>query len=358
MSLDRFAREPLTFGPSPLQPLPRLSRALGGDVEIWAKRDDCNSGLAYGGNKTRKLEFLVPDARAKGCDTLVSIGGTQSNHTRQVAAVAARCGFRCHLIQGTWVDWDDPHYPRGGNLLLSRVLGADIEISREPFGIGIRESWEAALETLRRRGAKPYAIPAGASDHPLGGLGYAAFAEELLAQEMELGFAFDWLIVASGSGSTQAGMVAGMAKAGRARRVVGIDITARPAETRNAVWKIAQQTAEQIGLGRPLEEDEVVLEEAYAAPAYGIPAPGTLAAIRLAAREEGLLTDPVYEGKSMQALIDMVRRGRFAAGARVLYVHLGGVPALDAYASVLGDLPADQADPSGCARRPARLLPS
>ncbi len=331
MSLADFPRHPLTFGPSPIEPLPRLSANLGGGVEIWAKREDCNAGLAYGGNKTRKLEYLVPDARAKGCDTLVSIGGIQSNHTRQVAAVAAKTGFRCHLVQGTWVDWQGPHYHDLGNILLSRVMDATTEISTEPFGIGIKESWEAALQRLRDAGAKPYAIPAGASDHPLGGLGYAAFAEELLAQEAELGFAFDYLITASGSGSTQAGMVAGLAKVGRARKVIGIDITARAEDTRAMVLKIARQTAEQIELGREIDAGEVVLEEGYAAPVYGVPSDETIAAIRLAARLEGLMTDPVYEGKSMQALIDLVRRGRFPAGSKVLYVHLGGVPAIDAY---------------------------
>lgn len=331
MALKDFPREALTFGPSPLHPLPRLSAALGGQVEIWAKRDDCNSGLAYGGNKTRKLEYLVPDARAKGCDTLVSIGGIQSNHTRQVAAVAAKTGFRCHLIQGTWVPWEGQFYHQVGNILLSRIMDARTAISEEPFGIGIKESWEAALSKLRAEGAKPYPIPAGASDHPLGGLGYAAFAEELLAQERDLGFAFDFLITASGSGSTQAGIVAGLAKVGRAQSVLGIDITARPKETRAAVMKIAQQTAEKIDLGRALAAEEVVLDEGYAAPAYGIPAPETLEAIRLAARLEGLLTDPVYEGKSMQALIDKVRAGAFPTGSRLLYVHLGGAPALDAY---------------------------
>ncbi len=331
MALNDFSREPLTLGPSALEPLLRLSEALGGSVEIWAKRDDCNSGLAYGGNKTRKLEYLIPDARAQGCDTLVSIGGIQSNHTRQVAAVAAKTGFRCHLIQGTWVDWDGPLYHEIGNILLSRILDAQTVISEEPFGIEIKESWEAALDGLRAKGAKPYAIPAGASDHPLGGLGYAGFVEELLDQERALGFAFDYLIVASGSGSTQAGMVAGLAKVGRAQRVIGIDITAKPKETRATVWKIACQTAEQIDLGRDLRDEEVVLDEDYAAPTYGIPAPETLEAIRLAARLEGLLTDPVYEGKSMQALIDKVRKGAFPSGSRVLYVHLGGAPALDAY---------------------------
>ncbi len=156
----------MIFGPGALEPLPRLSVELDGSVEIWAKREDCNSGLTYGDNETRKLEYLVPDARQQGCDNLVSIGGIQSNHTRQVAAVAAKTGFRCHLIQVTWVDWQGPHYHELGNILLSRIMDAETEISKEPFGIGLKESWEAALEGLRAEGARPYPIPAGASDHP------------------------------------------------------------------------------------------------------------------------------------------------------------------------------------------------
>ena len=190
MDLARFPRHPLTFGPTPLEPLPRLSAYLGGKVEIWAKREDCNSGLAFGGNKIRKLEYLVPDILAQGCDTLVSIGGVQSNHTRQVAAVAAKLGLKCHLIQGSWVDWPDGAYDRVGNIQLSRILGAAIEFSHEDFSIALKESWAKGVEAVRRAGGKPYGIPAGASDHPLGGLGYVGFAEELRAQERDLGFPF------------------------------------------------------------------------------------------------------------------------------------------------------------------------
>jgi 1-aminocyclopropane-1-carboxylate deaminase len=331
MDLARFPRHPLTFGPTPLEPLPRLSAHLGGGVEIWAKREDCNSGLAFGGNKIRKLEYLVPDILAQGCDTLVSIGGVQSNHTRQVAAVAAKLGLKCHLIQGTWVDWPDGLYDRTGNLQLSRILGASIEFSREDFSIALKESWQRAVEAVRRAGGKPYGIPAGASDHPLGGLGYAGFVEELCAQERALGFQFDAIITASGSGSTQAGMVAGFAERDRARQVIAIDITARPTETRAMVKRIAERTGEMLGLTRAIGDEDIVLVEDYAYPAYGLPSPETLDAIRLAGRLEGLVTDPVYEGKSMQAMIEMVRAGRFPVGARLLYVHLGGAPALSAY---------------------------
>jgi 1-aminocyclopropane-1-carboxylate deaminase len=179
MSLSDFPRRPLLFGPSPVHPLERLSARLGG-ARIWAKRDDCNSGLAFGGNKTRKLEYLVPDALAQGADTLVSIGGVQSNHTRQVAAVAARLGLKAVLVQESWVDWPDPVSDRVGNILLSRIMGADVRLVDAGFGIGFKTSWEQALEDVRAAGGTPYAIPAGASDHRLGGLGFANWAWRLL----------------------------------------------------------------------------------------------------------------------------------------------------------------------------------
>jgi 1-aminocyclopropane-1-carboxylate deaminase len=331
MNLDRFERHSLTFGPTPLEPLRSLSRHLGGKVEIWAKREDCNSGLAFGGNKLRKLEYLVPDALAKGCDTLVSIGGVQSNHTRLVAAVAAKLGMKCRLVQGSWVDWPDAVYDRVGNIQLSRILGAEIEFSAEDFNIAIRDSWRDAVQAVERTGGKPYGIPAGASDHPLGGLGYARFAEELRSQERDLGFRFDQIVVASASGSTQAGMVVGFKEDGRASQVIGIDVTARPADTRAVIRRIAENTGDLVGLGVPISDADITLSEAYAYPAYGVPSDETLEAIRLCARLEGMITDPVYEGKSMQAVIDLVRKGEFAARSKVLYVHLGGAPALSAY---------------------------
>ena len=337
MHLDRFPRHPLTFGPSPIEPLKRLSAHLGGKVEIWAKRDDCNSGLAFGGNKTRKLEYLVPDALAQGCDTLVTIGGVQSNHTRQVAAVAAKLGLKCRLVQESWVTWPDAVYDRVGNILLSRIMGAEVELVNEPFAIGIKQSWENALDDVRRRGGKPYAIPAGASDHPLGGLGYVGFAEEVRAQEKQLGFAFDYVIVCSVTGSTHAGMVVGFAADGRASKVIGIDASAKPAETRAAVLKIARRTAEMVGLNRPIEAADVTLNEDYAYPEYGIASAETLAAIRLGGRLEAMPTDPVYEGKSLQGMIDLIQRGEIPAGSRVLYAHLGGVPALNGYGALFKD---------------------
>src|SRR3954463_11492356 len=191
VSIADFDRVPLLFGPSPVHRLERLTEHLGGQVELWAKREDCNSGLAYGGNKTRKLEYLAAEALAQGCDTLVSIGGVQSNHTRQVAAVAAHLGLACVLVQEHWVDWDDPGYETVGNILLSRIMGADVRLSDAGFDIGFRQSWEEALRDVRERGGTPYPIPAGASDHPLGGHGFAGWAGEVADPEAELGPFFD-----------------------------------------------------------------------------------------------------------------------------------------------------------------------
>ena len=333
MPLNDFPRYQLTFGPSPVHPLERLTAHLGG-ARIWAKREDCNAGLAYGGNKVRKLEYLVPDALAQGADTLVSIGGVQSNHTRQVAAVAARLGLKAVLVQEHWVDWPDVAYDRVGNIQLSRIMGADVRLVDAGFGIGVKPSWELALEEVRERGGVPYPIPAGASDHRLGGLGFASWADEVREQERELGVFFDTIVVCSVTGSTQAGMIAGFAGQDRPRRVIGIDASARLGETRAQVAKIARATAELIGLGRELREDEITVLAGWAGERYGVPDQPTLDAIRLLGRLEGVIADPVYEGKSMAGLIDLVRDGEIGKDSTVLYAHLGGQPALSAYGSL------------------------
>src|SRR5689334_1535088 len=311
MSLDDFPRVPLMFGPSPIHPLERLTEHLGG-ARLWAKRDDCNSGIAFGGNKTRKLEYLAADALEQGCDTLVSIGGVQSNHTRQVAAVSARLGLKCVLVQESWVDWPDVTYDRVGNILMSRLCGAEVRLVKAGFGIGFKESWEQALADVEERGGKPYAIPAGASDHPLGGLGFAGWAREVAEQEQALGVEFDTVIVCSVTGSTQAGMVAGFALEDKGRRVIGIDGSAKPAETHEQVLRIARDTARKIGLERELGPDDVILDERYHAGTYGIPDGTTLDAMRTGARLEAMITDPVYEGKSLAGMLDLVRRGEIA----------------------------------------------
>jgi 1-aminocyclopropane-1-carboxylate deaminase len=330
MSIHDFPRYPLLFGPSPIHPLDRLTEHLGG-ARIWAKREDVNSGLAYGGNKTRKLEYLVPDAIAQGADTLVSIGGVQSNHTRQVAAVAAKIGMKAVLVQEAWVDWPDSVNDKVGNILLSRIMGAEVRLDAAGFDIGFRDSWQQALDDVRDRGGVPYAIPAGASDHRLGGLGFANWAYEVQAQEAELGVFFDTIVVCSVTGSTQAGMIAGFAGQDRPRTVIGIDASAKIEPTRAQVARIARNTAALIDLGRELTDDEIIVREGWAGELYGIPVQSTIDAIRLTGSLEGMIIDPVYEGKSMDGLIDLVKSGEIPATSNVLYAHLGGQPALNAY---------------------------
>ena len=333
MAITDFERYPLTFGPSPIQRLPRLTAHLGG-AQIWAKREDVNSGLAFGGNKTRKLEYFIPEAIAQGADTLVSIGGYQSNHTRQVAAVAAKLGMKARLVQENWVEWPDPLSDRVGNILLSRIMGADVRLDSAGFDIGIRSSWESAIEEVKAAGGTPYAIPAGGSDHRLGGLGFANWAYEVEQQERELGVFFDTIVVCTVTGSTHAVMIAGFAGQERPRRVIGIDASATLQKTRDQVERIARNTAEVIGLGRELRDEEINVMEGWAGDLYGIPVDSTLEAIRLGASLEAMITDPVYEGKSLAGLIDLVKSRDIPATSNVLYAHLGGQLALNAYSGL------------------------
>jgi 1-aminocyclopropane-1-carboxylate deaminase len=220
------------------------------------------------------------------------------------------------------------------DIQLSRIMGADVRLVRSEFGIGFKESWEQALADVERVGGRPYAIPAGASDHELGGLGFARWAGEVAEQERELGVFFDTIVVCSVTGSTQAGMVAGFAAQETERRVIGIDGSAKPVETREQVARIARATAALIEAGRELRDGEIILDERYHAGTYGIPDAQTVEAIRTAARLEGMITDPVYEGKSMAGMIDLVARGEIESTSNVLYAHLGGQPALSAYAAL------------------------
>jgi 1-aminocyclopropane-1-carboxylate deaminase len=333
MSIKDFDRYQLTFGPSPIHELPRMTAHLGG-AQIWAKREDVNSGLAYGGNKTRKLEYIIPDVLAQGADTLVSIGGVQSNHTRQVAAVAAKLGLKAVLVQEKWVDWDDPVNDKVGNILLSRIMGADVRLNPAGFDIGIRDSWQQAMGDVRAQGGKPYGIPAGASEHPLGGLGFANWADEVAQQEKDLGIFFDTIIVCTVTGSTHAGMIAGFAGQKRERRVIGIDASATLAKTRDQVARITRNTAALIGLDRAIRDDEITVLDGWAGDLYGIPVESTIEAITLSGQLEGMIIDPVYEGKSMAGLIDLVESREIDSGSNVLYAHLGGQPALNAYSSL------------------------
>ncbi len=329
--LEKFERYPLTFGPTPIEHLPRMTEALGGEVEIYAKREDCNSGLAMGGNKLRKLEYIVPDAIASNADTLVSIGGVQSNHTRMVAATAAKIGMKCVVVQEAWVPHEDAVYDRVGNILMTRLMGADSRIVEDGFDIGIRKSWEDAIQSVKDAGGKPYGIPAGASVHKYGALGYIGFAEEVRAQEAEMGIKFDYIVVCVVTGSTQAGMIVGFAKDDRADRVIGIDASGTLEQTRGQVRQIVDNAAELVELGRAVRDDEIVINPDYAYPAYGVPSHETNEAIRFAAQTEAMITDPVYEGKSMQGMMDLAKKGFFPSSSKVLYAHLGGAPALNGY---------------------------
>jgi 1-aminocyclopropane-1-carboxylate deaminase len=230
------------------------------------------------------------------------------------------------------VPHEDAVYDRVGNILLTRLMGADSRVTDDGFDIGIRKSWEDALQEVLDAGGRPYPIPAGASVHKLGGLGYVGFAEEVRAQEAELGFRFDYIVVCVVTGSTQAGMIVGFAADDRADRVIGIDASGTPEQTWAQVRQIVSNTAELVELGREVRDDEILINPDYAYPAYGVPSRETSEAIRFAARTEAMITDPVYEGKSMQGMMDLVNTGFFPEGSRVLYVHLGGAPALNGYA--------------------------
>lgn len=330
-ALDRHPRFPLAFLPTPLHPLDRLSERLGGP-RIWLKRDD-STGLAAGGNKVRKLEYLVADALAQGCDTLVTVGPVQSNHTRQTAAAAARAGLQCELVTKYWNRWGGQEYRRVGNPLLSRILGARpnlIEASGGRIRLDEEPEFLAVVDRLRAEGRKLYLIPAGASDHPLGGLGYARAASEIVAQAEAVGVRFKAVVHATSSGSTQAGLVAGLHALGVALPVVGIEVNGGADRTRAMVSRILLSTAERLGMSPP---DAVVeLVEGHAGEGYALPTEQARDAILLAARTEGVLLDPVYEGKGLAGLLALIAAGRFGPGDDVLFLHLGGTPALHAYA--------------------------
>ena len=341
---DPFAsipRYPLLLGPSPIHLLHRITDDLGGRVQVYAKRDDLVSGHAHGGSKIRKLEYLIADALASDCDTLISVGAVQSNHTRQVAAVAARLGLRARLVQEHWVDKLDPVYENIGNAHISKMMGAKVHIElRADSGVQRKDSLRVLLEECKKHGERPYFIPAGASDHPLGGLGFARWAFEVREQEKELGVMFDTIVACAATGSTMAGIVAGFKllekiyPEEKRRRLIGVDASAKPVETRAQILRIAKDTAAQIGLTEDdITEEDVVLDERYHAGAYGIPDMRTWDAIGYGARMEGIIMDPVYSGKSFAGLLDMIRNDEISGG-NVLYAFLGGQLALNAYSQL------------------------
>jgi L-cysteate sulfo-lyase len=328
MQLARFPRRRFVHAPTPLEPLARLGAALGGPT-LLVKRDDC-TGLALGGNKTRKLEFLVADALAQGADTLVTAGGVQSNHCRQTAAAAARHGLRCELVLARNVASNNLRYDRTGNVLLDRMFGAVVNFvgpdSEFPTEL------EIVAEAVRARGGRPYVIPIGGST-PIGALGYVACGQELLEQAAALGMIVDAVVHCSGSGGTQAGLLNGLA--GSAIPVIGVSCAAPAAEIEATVLALANATAAKLGSAVRFSPADVEVVDDFIGPGYGVPTPDMLEALDLCARLEGLLLDPVYTGKAMAGLIGLVRAGRFKPTDTVIFIHTGGVPALFAYEDTL-----------------------
>jgi D-cysteine desulfhydrase family pyridoxal phosphate-dependent enzyme len=324
MLTDALPRVRLAHLPTPLEELPRLSRALGGP-RLWVKRDD-QTGLATGGNKTRKLEFSVGEALRRGADTLVTLGAVQSNHARQTAAAAARCGLSCVLVLR-----GHPPAEATGNLLLDHLLGASVVFS----GDRDREDVAAeAVEGLRAAGKRPFLIPVGASDE-YGAPGFVAAMEELASQLAGRSLQVDHVVVASSSFGTQAGMCAGARLLGLPFRISGIAIDARAPEVRAGVADLASRTLRRMGRSEAVAVDEVVAHDAYLGGGYAVLGDPEREAILLAARTEGLLLDPVYTGRAMAGLVDLVRQGAFGPGETVLFWHTGGAVALHAYGEAL-----------------------
>jgi len=329
MHLPDFPRFPLVLATTPLEPLERLRKHLNGP-RLYIKRDDC-TGLALGGNKTRKLEFLIGEALQTGATAIISEGGLQSNHVRQTAAAAAKAGLPCHLVLNRNVPIDKPIYQSNGNLLLDRLLGAVTHMCAEGETRAARI--ETLLSELRSRGEVPYYIPTGGSTG-IGALGYAALMLELLQQARDLGITIDRIVVASSSGGTQAGLIVGRALAEADVPILGVDVDGEPDELLAMVQSVARDCAGKVGLRRDLPDSAFELVRDCAAPGYGLPNPGMIEAVTMLARLEAILLDPVYSGKAMAGLIGMIRQGRFGKDETVVFIHTGGVPALFAYADL------------------------
>lgn len=326
MKLARFARVRITHAPTPLEPMRRLTELLGGP-NLWIKRDDC-TGLATGGNKTRKLEYLMADALAQGADTVITQGATQSNHARQTAAIAARLGLQCHLILEDRTGYRHDDYRRSGNVFLDRLFGA--HLSEVAAGTNMDEAMAQLAGRLLAEGRKPYVIPGGGSN-AIGALGYVTCALELAEQANNAGLAIDRLVTATGSAGTQAGLLAGLEGARTGIPVLGIGVRAPKAAQEEKVFALAAQTAELLGVAGAVKRESVVANCDYVGEGYGVPTPGMIEAVTLVARSEGILLDPVYSGKAMAGLIDLVRKGQLRKGENVVFLHTGGAVGLYGY---------------------------
>ncbi len=332
-SLNSRPKADLALLPTPLHRLDNFARELK-LPELWVKRDDL-TGLEGGGNKTRKLEFLVGDAIASGCDMLVTAGAIQSNHTRQTAAAAARCNLKCALLHFGWTQDAGPLYRQSGNILLSSLMGADLYLDETERPIEDQSPLQAFIEKLQKDGHKPYLIPGGASEHRLGSLGYMACAAELVQQSLERDIHFDYVVHCTGSSSTQAGLVAGFAFLEQNTTVIGIADDNEVAIKRDRVFELANRALAELDSPARVRRADIEIIAADQS-GYGIAEPETLDVIRLLARSEGLVADPVYEGKALRGLQQLAAEGRFTANSRVLLMHLGGSPAVHAYANQFG----------------------
>ena len=325
MNLSVFPMVKLCHRPTVLEPLKRLSKILGGP-EIWIKRDDC-TGLSTGGNKTRKLEYLVGDALKNGADTLVTQGAVQSNHARQTAAAAAKLGLKCHILLERRIPDKLDEYERTGNVFLDKIHGATVEFRES--GIDMNAEGEAVSKQLSENGAKPYFIPGGGSN-AVGALGYVSCALELISQFNVNSIEFDCLIHATGSTGTQAGLVSGLSALSSELPVLGISVRQNRERQIDAVWNLVKKTVEKLN-NIDIQRDKILVDDHYVGKGYAIPTDGTLEAIDLLAKTEGILLDPVYSGKAMAGLIDMVRKGDFKNNEKILFLHTGGSAALFAY---------------------------
>ncbi|TAK06722.1 MAG: D-cysteine desulfhydrase [Rhizorhabdus sp.] len=332
MLLDRFPRVALAHRPTPLEALPRLSDRLGGP-RILVKRDDC-TGLAGGGNKSRQLEYLLGDALSQGADTLITHGAIQSNHVRQTAAAAAKLGLRCRLILERRTDHGDPAYLQSGNVLMDYLLGAEIAAIL-PRGADMAAATIALGDECRRAGGKPYIIPGGAAS-ALGALGYVDCAGELAGQADRAGLTIDHVILASGSGGTHAGLVAGFHAIEPRIAVTGFSVGVGTNQ-HDHVLSLARDTWSLIGGAGTVGSGEVRVSDVAAGAGYGMPGETTIEAIRLVARCEGIMLDPVYTGKAMAGLMAMIGEGLFTPDETVVFIHTGGLPSLFAYKYLFGD---------------------
>lgn len=329
MHLARFPRLRFAHLSTPLEPMEKLTKLLDGP-NLWVKRDDC-TGLAGGGNKTRKLEFLMADALEQGADTIITQGATQSNHARQTVAIATRLDMECHILLEDRVGSDDEDYIYNGNVMLDQLFGGIL--SKFPGGTDMNAAMEEVAVKLRAEGKKPYIIPGGGSN-AIGALGYVNCALELLTQANDMGLRIDHLVHATGSAGTQAGLVAGMVGSNSQIPVLGIGVrVARELQETN-VFRLAERTAEKLGIPGAVKREHVAANCDYTGEGYGIPTQGTIEAIELFARHEGLLLDPVYSGKGAAGLIDLIRKGHFKKGENIVFLHTGGSQALFGYRDV------------------------